>query len=211
MTASRRDPHLGALVAAVADGALDHAARDRALAHLARCEQCRGEVDEQRRIKALMAGMSKPAPPPPGLAERLAAIPETTAKGANTNEILPADPCQARFRTVGRPAADKKERAAAVGPRRSDSERPLDGRPGHRTGPAGPGRGRRRRIAATAASGIAVFALTLATVAFVGGGEDPVPVTPQVGTFTVEHARVTGGLPGTEVDVGAVDVENSRR
>src|SRR6185436_3495909 len=75
MTASRRDPHLGELAAALVDGALDHGARDRALAHLTRCDVCRTEVESQRRLKAQLANLSGPSLPP-GLADRLTTLPD---------------------------------------------------------------------------------------------------------------------------------------
>jgi anti-sigma factor RsiW len=69
------DPHLGRLVAAVVDGVLGHDARDRALAHLARCDECRAEVEAQRRLKARLGRLG--APEVPGsLAERLLRLPD---------------------------------------------------------------------------------------------------------------------------------------
>jgi anti-sigma factor RsiW len=51
---------LGDLAAALADNELDHDQRDRALSHIAGCAACRGEVDAQRRLKALLANQSDP-------------------------------------------------------------------------------------------------------------------------------------------------------
>ena len=234
MTASRRDPHLGELAAALVDGALDHNARDRALAHLMRCDGCRAEVDAQRMLKAQLFGLSTPSVSS-GLTERLLALPDRTA--AESLVGLPPARFGARFRTparVGgndpapgdrvlttagadRGAADRPSLALPALVERPVLVRAAD-RPADRPGPArpisapagrGPGRrprSRRRRIAATAAGAAAAFALSLATVAVVGAEERPAPpVAPQVGTFIVEHDRGTEGLPGKDPEVGAVD------
>jgi hypothetical protein len=246
MTASRRDPHLGELAAALVDGALDHGARDRALSHVARCDGCRAEVDAQRRIKAHLAGLAGSGGPavPPGLAERLRSLPDRSPAG--TAATLPPDRFGARFRSGARPrpyggpvegpltiagaaqlspipfapghpdgpplvragSAGAPSRPAAVG------TRPARRTPAPRASAArGPGRRAlsRRRIAATAAGGIAAFALTLAAVAAAGGSDDLKPVSPPVGTFTVEHSRVTGGAPGPNPEVGAADAAVTRR
>lgn len=67
--------HLGADLAALVDGELDDAARERALGHLARCQACRAEVDDERRFKARLLGLSASAPlPEPDLSERIRAL-----------------------------------------------------------------------------------------------------------------------------------------
>ena len=66
--------HLGARAAAVVDGELGHAARDRALAHIAHCAQCRLEVEAQRRLKSRLANLG-PTTPPADLTGRLLRMP----------------------------------------------------------------------------------------------------------------------------------------
>ncbi|MDQ4085765.1 MAG: zf-HC2 domain-containing protein [Actinomycetota bacterium] len=44
-------PHLGHQVAAFVDGELDFPHREKALAHLSRCAQCRAAVEQQRLVK----------------------------------------------------------------------------------------------------------------------------------------------------------------
>ena len=44
---------LGELLTALVDGALSHAERERALAHLTGCAGCREEVEAQRALKAV--------------------------------------------------------------------------------------------------------------------------------------------------------------
>jgi hypothetical protein len=253
MTASRRDPHLGELAAALVDGMLDHGARDRALAHLTRCDGCRSEVDAQRRIKAQLAGLGGPGVPQ-GLAARLCALPDRSPAAGPTE--LPPDQFGARFRAGARPrpygramegpltiagaaelspipfapgypSASEGPFGASVpsGPGAPSPSRPVAvttrpaGRaPAPRRGPRpasrrGPGRRvlSRRGIAVTAAGGIAAFALTFAAVAAAGGSDDLKPVSPPVGTFTVEHSRVTGGAPGPGPEVGAADAAVTKR
>jgi len=54
---------LGDVAAALVDGELDHAARERAHRHLAHCGPCRAEVDAQRRLKARLSGIEHREPP----------------------------------------------------------------------------------------------------------------------------------------------------
>nr|WSZ98322.1 zf-HC2 domain-containing protein [Streptomyces sp. NBC_00857] len=66
--------HLGDRLAALVDGELDHDARERVLAHLATCGQCKTEADAQRRLKSVFAQSAPPAPSA-GLLARLQALP----------------------------------------------------------------------------------------------------------------------------------------
>jgi hypothetical protein len=59
---SLAEQHLGDRLAALVDGELGHATRERVLAHLATCTKCRVEADAQRRLKNVFA---EAAPPPP--------------------------------------------------------------------------------------------------------------------------------------------------
>jgi anti-sigma factor RsiW len=70
--------HLGDLAAALVDGELDHDQRDRALAHITCCAECRAEVDAQRRLKALLANQSDPEVSG-DLAARLLAVPRNAS------------------------------------------------------------------------------------------------------------------------------------
>lgn len=65
--------HLGERLSALVDGQLDHADRDRVLAHLARCAECRREAAEQRALKARLDRLDVHAPG--GLQSRLLALP----------------------------------------------------------------------------------------------------------------------------------------
>ena len=67
--------HLGADAAALVDGELGDAARERALAHLTGCAACREEVEAQRRFKARLRDLGGLGPAPDdGLHGRLLAL-----------------------------------------------------------------------------------------------------------------------------------------
>ncbi|HEX8002260.1 MAG TPA: hypothetical protein VF519_06160 [Mycobacteriales bacterium] len=107
--------HLDDLTAALVDNELSHDARDRALAHITRCDECRGEVDAQRRLKALL--MNQPDPDvPAGLTARLLDV-ARTAGGPNTPDVVRGASTVAgppRRRVARRPAerASLRTRAA---------------------------------------------------------------------------------------------------
>ncbi|MEQ7124050.1 zf-HC2 domain-containing protein [Actinopolymorpha sp. B11F2] len=54
--------HAHARLSALVDGELNHESRDRVLAHLAHCAECRAAVDAERQVKAILAGTPDPAP-----------------------------------------------------------------------------------------------------------------------------------------------------
>ena len=103
--------HLGGEVAALVDGELGHADRERALRHLAHCETCRAEVDAARRFKARLRGLSASAPAPdPLLADRLLALGRTAP---TPPRAVPSGP---RSRTdPARPGRRRLPRAAVGG------------------------------------------------------------------------------------------------
>ncbi|MCQ4080213.1 zf-HC2 domain-containing protein [Streptomyces sp. RB6PN25] len=68
------EEHLGDRLAAFVDGELDNGTRERVAAHLATCEQCKAEADEQRRLKNVVAGAMPPALSA-GLIARLQGLP----------------------------------------------------------------------------------------------------------------------------------------
>jgi anti-sigma factor RsiW len=59
---ARFNDHLGSRLGALVDGELAHDDRDRALAHLAGCVQCRTLVDAERRLKGQLTAMAMPEP-----------------------------------------------------------------------------------------------------------------------------------------------------
>jgi anti-sigma factor RsiW len=66
--------HLGNRLSALVDGELDGAERDRAYAHLARCEQCRTEVAELRVLKQKLSTLMTNAPAEAAMTKRLIAM-----------------------------------------------------------------------------------------------------------------------------------------
>lgn len=74
--ATPAEQHLGDRLAALVDGELSHDMRERVLAHLATCDECRAEADEQRRTKTVFAAAAAVAPAPPAsLLARLQGLP----------------------------------------------------------------------------------------------------------------------------------------
>ncbi len=163
---------LGDVVAALVDGELDHASRERAQRHLAHCGACRAEVDGQRRLKSRLTGL--PAEPPdPELTARLLALTLPTA------DVVRA--------VVGRAASGGRSRPQPVRPQpvRPRSRPSTDVRP--------VGRSRRRR----AATGTALVAFGL-TAAFALGSPPPrvptTPVDPGADTFVTEFVSTTSDV-----------------
>lgn len=112
---------LGEKAAALVDGELDHAARERAQRHLGQCAECRAEVEAQRRLKASLASLASAAPvPPPDLSARLLALPVPGTDRASRGPLRPAGPVTLRSPSgprAGRPAGRRRglRRRTAVG------------------------------------------------------------------------------------------------
>jgi hypothetical protein len=176
--------HLGIRVTALADDQLSHDERDRGLAHVTRCQQCRVELEQERETKAALRGLPL-VEPPAELVQALLAMAETGG---------PLPPQRRPFPGPATPAV---------------GWRPLDGRP-RSGGPLG-GHGSRRpdlaprgprariQLAAAGVLSAGVLALVLATLgAPTATGPAPTAVVPPMKTFTVEHAKSTGALPFVE-------------
>lgn len=178
--------HLGVIVTALVDGQLGHNDRDRALAHLTRCEQCRMAVDLERQTKAALRRLPA-APPPESLVASLRALAE------------PGDPLPPPRRPL--PGANAGQGAAV---RDRAWVRPPPGRPGPVPGRRRPepgSRTRRDRVRVVAVGALSAGALTvlLGTLgAPATSGSPPASVVPPVRQFSVEHAKATGGLPFAE-------------
>jgi anti-sigma factor RsiW len=184
--------HLGELAAAVVDGQLDDEGRERALAHLAACAECRAEVDAQRKLKARLRALGDdqalPAPSPE-LYERLAGIPQRPAIPAHAKP--PRLPFSSPLRS--RPGRGRGA-PGAVGPRRPPARR---GRAGTIRREAA------SRLRRTVAAGAGVVVVGLGVAFAVGNpGQPGPPVAPSVDRFAVEHAATTGEIPFTEPAVG---------
>lgn len=165
---------LGATVAALVDGELEHAAREKAQRHLAHCVSCRAEVEAHRTLKARLSRLTVATPDPgDAFTDRLLAL---TAAGADRVAGLPSAPVRpVTVRSPARPGGARLRGARPGGAR-----------------PAGRARALRRRTAvgsAVAALGVAVLALgspqTSATT----------PVDPGTDRFVVQHVDTTSEVP----------------
>ncbi|MBC7373852.1 MAG: hypothetical protein H7323_07675 [Frankiales bacterium] len=96
---------LGDVVAALVDGELEHAARERAQRHLAHCAGCRAEVEAHRGLKSRLGGAGQEPAPSDALTARLLQM-RPPVEGAR--RAAPARPLATR------PVTPR----AAVGPRR---------------------------------------------------------------------------------------------
>ena len=163
--------HLGDRLSALIDGELDGAARDRASAHLASCEQCRTEAAELRALKRKLSTLLSRAPAEAAMTRRLIAM---TGPGGP----LPPRRRLPRLAT-GPGAADRRK------------TRRETRRPGFR-GPV------RRRYLVIGAVSLVVGLSTAAFTAGGGGQAAPGPrITPPVEMYSVEHAITTGEVPFT--------------
>ena len=166
---------LGDVAAALVDGELDHAARERAQRHLANCAACRAEVDAQRRLKARLTGLRTDLPAPDqDLTTRLLAL-SAAGSDVDGSDVASSDVV----------------RASPVGSRHPRGARPLP------LAPAGVRpRGRRLRRRATAGAGLLVLGLT---AAFALGGAPPqspsTPVDPGTDVFVTEFVSTTSDTP----------------
>lgn len=184
--------HLEDRVSDLVDDRLDHDDRDRALAHLAACEQCRAEVEFERYAKAALRSLRGPEPSS-ALVQNLLSLAEPGG---------PLPPDRPAFPATGAPVA----------PWRPRDERPAGLPPGVRPH-RGPHLGRPSRAVRYAAAGVlsaSALAVGLASLGAPSGAETtpPASIAPPVDQFTVEHARTTGTLPFAEpasmlVPVGA--------
>lgn len=174
--------HLGDLAAAVVDGQLDDAARERLLAHAARCGRCRAELGAERAVKVALRGLQE-LHPPAELTERLFRLMPACGPGL-------AQPPRAAA-GGGDGAWPPPPQPGCTQPRRL----PAEATPPVRPVPS-PGRRRRIAVAGGIAAGVAVAGLLSL------GGRGPRPggplpvVNPSSARYVVEHADTTGQLPG---------------
>ncbi len=153
--------HLGERVSALVDGELNHAERERALAHLTFCADCRREVESTRALKSRLRSLDGPAMP----ADLTMSLLRMSEPGG------PLPPRERPFptRTFGG--------VPIPGPH---SIAPLDNRPrrGANGGASsGPGRGARRRTAYVAVS-VMSAAVALGTFFAVSAPEQQGPPPP---------------------------------
>lgn len=181
--------HLGERVSALIDGELSHTERERALAHLTFCADCRAEVEAIRALKNRLRSMDPPAMPA-----------DLTMSLLRMSE--PGGPLPPRIR----PFPDHPAY-------RSDSKlpgmhglAPLDNRPRRFTGSPGPGRGRRVGYVAVGVASAAVAIGTMFLVNGAGAQQRQAPSemfvnpqvqhhSPQLRATPTPSRSVTPGLP----------------
>lgn len=71
--------HLGSRISALVDGQLSVVETERALAHVAGCPRCAGELNAARRARDVLASAGDPAEPAPDLTARLLSLAPTPA------------------------------------------------------------------------------------------------------------------------------------
>ncbi|MDI2128948.1 anti-sigma factor family protein [Yinghuangia seranimata] len=173
-------------LAAYVDGELGHEAREKVLAHLAQCAECRAEAEEQRRVKALLAQSRTPAPSTDLMARLLALGAGDGGPGGEGEEAAPPRVPGAVAPLTGRvPVAPPRPRGA-TGPRQ--------GRPNN-----APARVRppvtRRRLTFAAAGAFSVMAMALSSAVLTNGpagGSAGRPAAPVVERNLVEQAGTFG-------------------
>ncbi|MEV5411640.1 anti-sigma factor [Thermopolyspora sp. NPDC052614] len=161
--------HLGELASALVDGELGHRERERALAHLTFCADCRREVEATRAIKARLRSLDSPA--------------------------VPADLTMSLLR-MAEPGGPMPPRVRPFEP--AYGLAPLDNRPrrggpssnGAATGPGRPGRSRRMGYVAV---GMASAAVALGTLFITAGTDSGPTVTPPVEMFANQHKNMQYG------------------
>ncbi|MFJ4844106.1 MULTISPECIES: zf-HC2 domain-containing protein [unclassified Streptomyces] len=173
------EQHLGDHLAAFVDGELQDDARDRVLAHLATCTECKDAADEQRRMKDAIAASAPPALSA-GLLARLQELP--AGDGDGTGGPFDGGLMQAAslggerlngdlFGQAREEFALPLSASASRGFRIHETARPATpGAPGP-TGSAA--RGRRRFAFAAAAGAFSMAAIALGGALPLDGAPDP--------------------------------------
>ncbi|MDA0563007.1 zf-HC2 domain-containing protein [Streptomonospora sp. S1-112] len=207
--------HLGERLSALVDGELGHAERDRALIHLAGCENCRFEAEMLRQLKRRLHRLDTPEPSMDFLG-RLSALSGPPAGP-------PADPPAAGPPAMGGPGGfGSLPPLGSSRPLGGGLPRTVDGTalavadPAPAPEPARPARERRTRRPRPlsvlrprwertrfAVAGASVVAVALGTAFVAGGdpGEGPV-VEPELSDYAVEHAVTARQAPVPDLDAG---------
>jgi hypothetical protein len=166
---------LSSRVSALADGSLPDDVRDRALAHVTSCPDCRADLEAERLLRARLQVLSQPQPSAALMASLL-------AMGEPGG---PMPPRPGHVPGMPRPAAAVIRRDPVTPGRRSTSRSPeLPARPGPTSRPGRRAAGRRRTVVGVTAGafGVGVIAAALAS---------GLPATPRVGP---EQPRVQANM-----------------
>lgn len=166
--------HLGDRLSALVDGELDGAERDKATAHLARCEQCRSEAAALRDLKRQLRSLAAESP-------AVVAHEADMVRRLMSMSGISTQPRRRGLRVLSRPVRGLR-------PPGPGASRPA-GFPGSRMS---------RRHGRYLALGAVTIVVGLGTAAFGAGGGDAAPgprITPQMELYSEEHAITTGDVP----------------
>ncbi|SEK44223.1 anti-sigma factor family protein [Nonomuraea pusilla] len=170
--------HLGERVSALVDGELSHTERERALAHLTFCADCRREVESMRALKSRLRSLDGPSMP--------ADLTMSLLRMAEPGGPLPPRERPFPARTFGGVPIPGPHTIA-----------PLDNRPRRdgTGGVSGPGRGARRRSTYVAV-GVVSAAVALGTFFAVSGTGQHNPAPP-VELFEHKSRATAPSAPAT--------------
>lgn len=203
---------LGAVAAALVDGELDHAGRERAQRHVAHCLDCRGEVESQRLLKAQLASVPVAPAPSDALTSRLLGLSGPSALSDNRPDRVvsgptvptravpdPTVPTRSTRSTRSAPARTVSIRRPAGRPR---AQRPITDRSGAASGRRSwPHAVRPRRLGRRTAVGSALLGFGLGAALVLGGPQAQAPSTPLDpgnDTFVTQFVSTTSGGTGTD-------------
>lgn len=178
---------LGDVVAALVDGELDHASREKAQRHLAHCATCRAEVDAQRRVKSRLGLVGEPGPSD-GLTARLLGL-------APGPDLVPAEVVRAAAPRLQERAVRPVTARTAPGPR-IETSRPASRPTVRSAAPVADARRAGRRLQRRAGVGSALVVIGLGAVLALGGpsSQGPsTPVDPGSDAFVAEFVSTTSG------------------
>jgi hypothetical protein len=182
--------HLDGRLSALVDGELSHADRDRMLAHLAACTQCRAEATALRALKQRVAAL--------GDADINADI--SAEMDAGLLARLLALTADAQAMPVRPPRRPRPVRLTYPGTRSPAGQPYGPGGPGRKHTAGRPGRmpGARRGVYVVASILSSVVVVIGGASFFAGGGPQggAVPhITPAVDVFMMQHSVTTGEVP----------------
>ncbi|HEY8479631.1 MAG TPA: zf-HC2 domain-containing protein [Spirillospora sp.] len=219
---------LGERLTALVDGELGHEERDRALAHLAVCAQCRDEVTSLRLIKGRLRGLAGAPPaddtgelPSADFLDRLRSLPARTDlppsdsgppgrhAAGDAGDIRRGRPAPRLHgaaghrsarprRSSGRPAGSRHT-ARAHAHAAHPHTAPPDAGHAHAGPAAGPVAAATRPRRRYLVLGAATLFIGLGTASYAAGERPDEPaVTPAFDRFAVEHALTSGDAPLTD-------------
>ena len=188
--------HLGEKLSALIDGELDGTERDRAHAHLAGCERCRGEAAELRSLKQRLRSLTDDAPAETVVTSRLIAMTGPGGPLPDRRRLLRVTGSRSALRARVLRARQRGLRQRGLRVRALRVLRARTGRSPARPEGRPPRSARRRRYLAL---GTVSLVVGIGAAAFsAGGGGDAAPgprITPPVEMYSVEHAITTGEIP----------------